>query len=136
MATEYLFVGVERWSGIVFALPNRSRAEAMRVVKEALAKIERQLGDKVCVIRSDGGTEFDNGEAMMWCRITEIQHYTSPRYTPELNGAAKGWYAHLGRSPVLTVDSNSPPRTGHMCTIRNGSPNEDVSTESMSIDKH
>jgi hypothetical protein len=70
------------------------RAEEMRVVKEALTMLERQLGDKVCVIRSDGGTEFDNGEAMMWCRSTGIQHYTLSRHTPELNGAAKGWYTH------------------------------------------
>jgi hypothetical protein len=35
---RYVFVGVERASGTIFAVPIGSKAEAMRVVKEALIK--------------------------------------------------------------------------------------------------
>jgi hypothetical protein len=40
-----LFVGVERVSGIIFAVPIGSKAETMRVVKEAVAKVEQQPGE-------------------------------------------------------------------------------------------
>jgi hypothetical protein len=106
---RYLFVGVERSSGIVFAVPIGSKAEAMRVVKEAVTKLERQLGDRVRVIRSDGGTEFASGEAIEWYRTTGIQHYTSPRYTPELNGAAERMVRTLKEMTAsLLVDSKLP----------------------------
>jgi hypothetical protein len=64
---RYLFTGVEISSDLMFAVPIGSKAEAMRVVKE-VAKLERQLGERVRVIRSDGGTEFGSGEAIEWYR--------------------------------------------------------------------
>lgn len=49
---RYLFVGLERSNGIVFATPIETKASAMRAVKETVVKIERQLGERVRVIRS------------------------------------------------------------------------------------
>jgi hypothetical protein len=90
-------------------VPIGSKTEAMRVVKEAVTKLERQLGDRVRVIRSDGGTEFASGEAIEWYRTTGIQHYTSPRYTPELNGAAERMVRTLKEMTAsLLVDSKLP----------------------------
>jgi hypothetical protein len=108
---RYLFVGVERWSGIVFAMPIASKTEAMRVVKEAVTKLERQLGDRVSVIRSDGGTESASGEAIEWYRTTGIQHYTSPRYTPELNGAAERMVRTLKEMTASLLGDSKLPST-------------------------
>jgi hypothetical protein len=91
------------------AVPIGSKAEAKGVVNEVITKLERQLGDRVCVIRSDGGTEFASGEAIEWYRTTGIQHYTSPRYTPELNGAAVRMVRTLKEMTAsLLVDSKLP----------------------------
>jgi hypothetical protein len=61
---RYLFVGIERSSGMVFAVPIETKADAMKAVKEAVAKLERQLGERVRVIRTDAGTEFGGGEGV------------------------------------------------------------------------
>jgi hypothetical protein len=103
---RYLFVDVERSSGSIIAVPIGTKADAMRVLREAVAKLERQLGEGVRVIRSDGGTEFGSGEANEWCRAAGIQHYTSPRYTPELNGAAERMIRTIKEmTSTLLVDS-------------------------------
>jgi transposase InsO family protein len=103
-------VGIERSSGIVFAIPIETKANAMRVVKEAVAKLERQLGERVRVIRSDGGTEFGGGEAIEWFKTTGIHHYTTPRYTPELNGAAERMVRTLkAMITTMLLDSKLPP---------------------------
>jgi len=39
--------------------------------------------------RSDGGGEFDSGKAKAYYLETGIQHYTTTRYTPELDGACE-----------------------------------------------
>ena len=74
-----------------------------------MAKLERQLGERVRVIRSDGGTEFGGGEAIEWFKTTGIQHYTTPRYTPELNGAAERMVRTLKEmTSTLLLDSSLP----------------------------
>jgi len=55
----------------------------------SIAKLERQLGARVRVIRSDGGDEFGSGKAKAYYLETGIQHYTTTRYTSELNGACE-----------------------------------------------
>jgi hypothetical protein len=82
----------------------------MKAVKGAVAKLERQLGERLRVIRSDGGTEFGGGEAIEWFKTTGIQHYTTPRYTPELNGAAERMVRTLKEiMSTLLLDSKLPP---------------------------
>jgi glycine cleavage system regulatory protein len=49
---------------MVFAVPIETKADAMKAVKEAVAKLERQLGERVRVIRTDAGTEFGGGEGV------------------------------------------------------------------------
>jgi hypothetical protein len=106
---RYLFVGLERSGGIVFAIPIETKATAMKAVREAVVKLERQLGERVRVIRSDGGTEFGSGEAIEWFKTTGIQHYTTPRYTPELNGAAERMVRTLKEMmSTLLLDSKLP----------------------------
>lgn len=61
------------------------------------------------MIRSDGGTDFASGEAIEWYRTTGIQHYTSPRHTPELDGAAERMVRTLEEMTAsLLVDSKLP----------------------------
>jgi transposase InsO family protein len=58
-------------------------------LKEFVAKVQRQLGEKVRLIRSDNGGEFDSGEAQGWYRSRGIIHQRSTVYTPELNGTVE-----------------------------------------------
>jgi hypothetical protein len=81
----------------------------MKAVKGTVAKLERQLGERLRVIRFDGGTEFGGGEAIEWFKNTGIQHYSSPRYTPELNGAAERTVRTVKEmTATLLLDSSLP----------------------------
>jgi len=60
---EHLFVGIERSSHVLFAVPIKQKSEAYDVMLASIAKLERQLGARVRVIRSDGGGEFGSGKA-------------------------------------------------------------------------
>jgi hypothetical protein len=85
------------------------KADAMKAVKGTVAKLERQLGERLRVIRFDGGTEFGGGEAIEWFKNTGIQHYSSPRYTPELNGAAERTVRTVKEmTATLLLDSSLP----------------------------
>lgn len=86
---RYLFVGVERSSGIVFAVPIEPKAEEMRVVKDAVTKLEQQLGDRVRVIRPTAEQSLVAARRSSGTALPGFQHYTSPRYTPELNVGAE-----------------------------------------------
>jgi transposase InsO family protein len=91
---------------MVFAVPIETKADAMKAVKEAVAKLERQLGERVRVIRTDAGTEFGGGEGVEWFKTAGIQHYTTPGYTPELNGAAERMVRTLKEmTSTLLLDS-------------------------------
>jgi transposase InsO family protein len=103
---RYLFVGVERSRDCICRTPIETKADAMKAVKEAVAKLERQLGERVRVIRTDAGTEFGGGEGVEWFKTAGIQHYTTPGYTPELNGAAERMVRTLKEmTSTLLLDS-------------------------------
>ena len=84
-----LFVGVERSTGIIIAVPIESKSSSFEVLKTSVNRLEKQLGERLRVIRSDGGSEFASNEARRWYDERGIIHYTTTRYTPELNGAAE-----------------------------------------------
>ena len=86
---EYLFVGVERSSGIVISEPIEDKSKGFDTMVKWAKKIERQIGERVRIIRSDGGGEFGGKRANQWYEDTGCQHYITPRYTPELNGACE-----------------------------------------------
>jgi hypothetical protein len=65
----------------------------MRVLKEAVTKLERQLGERVRVARSDGGADFGCGEAIDWYRVV-LQEFstTFPRdASGTQRSGPKGW---------------------------------------------
>jgi hypothetical protein len=62
---------------------------SFEALKEFIAKVQRQLGEKVRFIRSDNGGEFDSGDAQGWYRSRGIIHQRSTVYTPELNGTVE-----------------------------------------------
>ena len=82
----YLFIGLERSSGVVCVEPIAEKSDGAIVVPLLVAKLERQLGSRVRVVRSDGGKEFGADD---WFSHRGIIRYVTTPYTPELNGAAE-----------------------------------------------
>ena len=72
---ENMFVGLERSSGITVVAPIVQKSEAYDCMVDMIAKVEKQLGTRVRVVRSDGGGEFDSNKANSYYRIHGIQHW-------------------------------------------------------------
>ncbi|EIW71771.1 hypothetical protein TREMEDRAFT_27029, partial [Tremella mesenterica DSM 1558] len=106
---RYFFVGVERASRIVFAVPITTKNESSDIVRQCISKLEKQLGERVRVIRSDGGGEFDSLDMREFYLSAGINHYITPRYTPELNGVAERMIRTLkGMVSTMLFDSGLP----------------------------
>lgn len=71
----------------VFPMPDR--ASYHRAFAHFVIKLERQFGEKVRFVRSDGAPEFVSEKAEAWFTSMGIIHQTTPRYTPEFNGVAE-----------------------------------------------
>ena len=87
---QYLLVGIEKWSKIAFAIPINTRRDAWNTVEQCIHPLEKELGERVRVLRSDGAPEFtDSNRARDFVRLSGIQQYTSPPHSQALNGLAE-----------------------------------------------
>ena len=99
---------IDDYSKVMSVVPTKTKGEAFIHLKAFIQRLERQLGEKVRFIRSDGGGEFDSGPARFWYTQTGIQHQITPHYTPELNGVVERAnrtvkemiYAMVGGTPM------------------------------------
>jgi hypothetical protein len=88
--------GFKNWLAVVAdysqwrqSIPMKDKGSATRTLKRAIAKLERQTGVKVVVIRTDNGKEFDNEELAEYCLDAGIIHQLRPPYDEALNGVAE-----------------------------------------------
>ena len=106
---ENIFVGIERSSDITVVVPIVQKSDAFNCIIDMIAKVEKQLGTRVRVVRSDGGGEFGSTKANTYYRMHGIQHYVTTRYTPELNGACERKIRTIkGMVGVMLADSQLP----------------------------
>jgi transposase InsO family protein len=83
---DHLLVILDDYSKVCALVPMAGKKPSFEALRTFVAKVERQLGQKVRFIRSDNGMEFDKGDAQEWYRKKGIIHQVSTVYTPELNG--------------------------------------------------
>ncbi|KAE8212219.1 hypothetical protein CF319_g9272, partial [Tilletia indica] len=67
----------------------RSKAEVFHRLVEFVKVAERVFGNKVQVIRTDGGGEYVNKHMSAWTASQGILHHITTPHTPELNGVAE-----------------------------------------------
>jgi transposase InsO family protein len=83
---DHLIEMIDDYSRVCSIVPMIGKTQAFKALQAFIAKIERQLGQKVRFIRSDNGGEFTSTIASEWYLKKGIIHQTSTPYTPELNG--------------------------------------------------
>ena len=66
-----------------------SKDRVSEVVKEVLKSWERQTGEKLRRVRTDGGTEYVNANLRQVFEELGVKHGKSAPYTPQQNGAAE-----------------------------------------------
>ena len=86
---QYIVTFYDDYSKVNRVVTTLDRKWILHYLQQFVAKIERQLGEKVRFVRTDGGTEYDSTSARQWYLEKGIVHQISPRYTPELNGVAE-----------------------------------------------
>ena len=83
---EYALIMYADYTKVRAAIPIRLKSDAAALIPSFIARLEKQSGIKVKVIRSDLGSEFS---IKSYCDRTGVIHQTTPGYAPELNGVAE-----------------------------------------------
>lgn len=67
----------------------RRKREVLQVFQKFKSLVERQSGQKIKVLRTDGGGEYTSTEFNNFCENHGIVHEVTPPYTPQHNGAVE-----------------------------------------------
>ena len=86
---RYMFVLVDDYSRFTWTLFLRSKNEVYSRFSELVPMLEKSLNSTLRAIRSDHGTEFENGEMLSFCRDRGISHNFSAPRTPQQNGVVE-----------------------------------------------
>jgi transposase InsO family protein len=85
---QYVLTIIDDYSRYSEIVCLKSKGDVASALWDVLTKWERQTGQKVKVVRTDGGTEY-LGSLREKFRETGILHQKSTRYTPQQNGRAE-----------------------------------------------
>ncbi|KAL1918566.1 uncharacterized protein VTP21DRAFT_3226 [Calcarisporiella thermophila] len=77
------------YTKFIWSIPVASKAQVQDVLKDFIARAEKEAGTEIKAFRSDRGTEFVNNAVAKMLQERGIQHQTTTSYTPESNGAAE-----------------------------------------------
>nr|GEW47812.1 retrovirus-related Pol polyprotein from transposon TNT 1-94 [Tanacetum cinerariifolium] len=86
---KYILVIVDDYSRYTWTLFLRSKDETLKVLKDFLTMIQRNLQALVITVRTDKGTEFLNKTLNAFFKEEGIEHQTSTAQIPEQNGVVK-----------------------------------------------
>ena len=86
---RYTLVIVDEFSRYCWVIFLRSKSEAPAEIIALIKQIELKYKRKVCQLRSDNGTEFQNATLESFCTDTGISQNFSSAHTPEQNGVVE-----------------------------------------------
>jgi transposase InsO family protein len=66
-----------------------SKGEAADAIRHAQAAAEAECGRKLCVLRTDNGSEFTAAEFVSYCADEGVQHHYSTLYSPQQNNVVE-----------------------------------------------
>nr|GEW70111.1 hypothetical protein [Tanacetum cinerariifolium] len=101
---KYILVIVDDYSKYTWTLFICSKDETLKVLKEFLMMIQRNLQIPVITIRTDIGTEFLNKTLNAIFKEEGIEHQTSTARTPEQNGVVE----RQNRTLASDYDNSDP----------------------------
>ncbi|KAI5449158.1 hypothetical protein NCC49_005245 [Naganishia albida] len=87
--SDHFVAMLDDYSKVCAVVPMKGRKPVMGLLKEFVARIETQLGERVRFIWSDNGPELVSEAAKEWYASRGIIHQLSLRYRPELNGTSE-----------------------------------------------
>ncbi|MBW0497553.1 hypothetical protein O181_037268 [Austropuccinia psidii MF-1] len=103
---QYMFKVLDGYSHFAWTFFLSSKSETKGILKNLIARIERQSNNKVTNIVSDNGTEFVNSELQEFFNQYGISHLTTAPYTPQQNPfAERGNRTTINKARCLLKDS-------------------------------
>jgi transposase InsO family protein len=87
--TQYAMFNTDDYSRMKFAIFLQKKSQAFEKLTIWCKRAERQTGQKVKVIQSDKGTEFQNRNMARWADLNGIKLQYSNTYVPSENGMAE-----------------------------------------------
>lgn len=87
--SRYYITLVDDFTRLVLVTYLQTKGDAAAKAIPVLSFMERQLGEKVSVFRTDGGLEYTGPRWNAWYTNNGVNHQTTTPHTPQLNGVAE-----------------------------------------------
>ena len=110
---KYIFVCVDDFSRFTWVYFLRSKTEAFNYFRKFCNQVQNEKGldiKKICRIRSDHGTEFENAKFSEFCDGLGISHEFSAPRTPQQNGVVERKNRVLQEMARVMLNSKKVPR--------------------------
>jgi len=86
---KYFITFIDDFSRKVDVVCMKSKDEAKHLIKNYIARVEREKGKKVKRFRTNNGLEYCNTELLSYFESLGIKHERSNVDTPQMNGVAE-----------------------------------------------
>jgi hypothetical protein len=86
---RYFITFVDDHSRFLTVYPIKKKSDALEIFKEYLAEAERQSGNKLKILRTDGGGEYFSSDFIKYLKDAGIVHEKTNPHTPQENGVAE-----------------------------------------------
>jgi hypothetical protein len=132
LGNVYFLLLVDDMSHFMWLTLLRSKADAPAAIQAFQARVERETGKKLKVLRTDNGGEFTSVEFGEYCAGEGIQRHHSAPYTPQQNGiverrnqtmmATARSILRARRVPELYQGTSGVRRCTALCSYSTGHP--------------
>lgn len=86
---KYFITFIDEFTRMIWLYVIKQKSEALEVFKKFKAVAETQSGQKLKILRTDGGGEYTSKAFEEFCEAQGVVHEVTPPYTPQHNGLAE-----------------------------------------------
>ncbi|KAL0375438.1 UNVERIFIED_CONTAM: Retrovirus-related Pol polyprotein from transposon TNT 1-94 [Sesamum radiatum] len=86
---RYFILFIDDYSRMTWVYFMREKSEVFKIFKKLKNLVEKQSGQRIKVLRSDRGKEYNNSEFDKFCEEEGIDHQTTVSYNPQQNGVSE-----------------------------------------------
>ena len=86
---KYFVTFIDEFTRKLWIYLIRRKSDVLSIFKKFKALVEKQCGESIEILRTDGGGEYVSTEFNEFCESEGIIHDVTPPYTPQHNGVAE-----------------------------------------------
>lgn len=109
---------IDDYSSYPWGFTLKRKSDAVQVFRDWKARVERETGHKLGIVRTDGGGEFSGTEYESALRREGVKHQMTAPYTSAHNGRSERLHRTImGRVRAMRLDAKLPPNLWGECAI-------------------